>query len=422
MLTKIDGTVASDHLNLIRGLAAVAVLLSHVRHRFFLNYQDLVESDRLQQAFYVFTSFGHDFVMVFFVLSGFFISASVIRDCDRRRWSFKHYLTNRFVRLYVVLIPGLLLTVLWDFWGLDLFGGNAVYSGEPQPWQNSYFAVADRLGLEAFLGNLFFLQTIYVPPFGSNEPLWSLSNEFWYYILFPCLWIALFYRPVPRVQRLALLAASMVLMGALGLDIVLYFPIWLLGTLVSRLPLTPIIQRWSLATTATVTSLFGGCLLMTHWKVFRERFGESVVAVDYFNAIGFAVVLYVVLHCQQGSANGKYATFAKSIAGFSFTLYVVHLPLLVFAHGLLVPDRPWIPDPFHLGIGALISAATIGYAWSVAKVTEAKTDLVRGFVMNLNRLPKSIGNASDLGKMKLTSHLSKSVDKLANVVSRQLDE
>ena len=37
----------------------------------------------------------------------------------------------------------------------------------------------------AFLGSMAFLQTIYIPTFGSNGPMWSLSNEFWYYIVFP---------------------------------------------------------------------------------------------------------------------------------------------------------------------------------------------------------------------------------------------
>jgi len=38
--------------------------------------------------------------------------------------------------------------------------------------------------------NVFFLQTITVPVYGSNSPLWSLANEFWYYLLFPLLLLA----------------------------------------------------------------------------------------------------------------------------------------------------------------------------------------------------------------------------------------
>jgi peptidoglycan/LPS O-acetylase OafA/YrhL len=36
-----------------------------------------------------------------------------------------------------------------------------------------------------FVGNLAFLQTIAVPIFGTNGPMWSLANEFWYYLIFP---------------------------------------------------------------------------------------------------------------------------------------------------------------------------------------------------------------------------------------------
>src|ERR1035441_502485 len=51
-------------------------------------------------------------------------------------------------------------------------------------------SVALRSTLPAFFGNLFFLQSVVSPVFGSNGPLWSLSYEFWYYILFPVLMIA----------------------------------------------------------------------------------------------------------------------------------------------------------------------------------------------------------------------------------------
>src|SRR5262245_24054435 len=107
--SSIRGTRASNHLDLIRGLAAVAVLAYHVRYRFFFDYGDLSDVNAPTKLFYAATSFGHDAVIVFFVLSGYFISTSIRTAVNRDRWSWTAYAGNRLVRLYLVLLPGLLL-------------------------------------------------------------------------------------------------------------------------------------------------------------------------------------------------------------------------------------------------------------------------------------------------------------------------
>lgn len=175
----------SNHLDLIRGLAAVAVVVYHVRYRFFLDYHDVVNPGLTTKCYYALTAYGHDAVMVFFVLSGYFISASVTRDVAGGRWSWRRYTTNRLTRLYVVLIPALLLTGFWDMLGRSLYPVNPVYTGEPRSWAHDFFPVGNRLDVPTAVGNVLFLQSVLVSPLGSNEALWSLSYEFWYYVLFP---------------------------------------------------------------------------------------------------------------------------------------------------------------------------------------------------------------------------------------------
>jgi peptidoglycan/LPS O-acetylase OafA/YrhL len=72
--------------------------------------------------------------------------------------------------LYVALIPALILTVILDHVARSHGGMNLGYG--PQ-------------SMKDFWGSLFFLQEIYTKPYGSDGPLWSLSYEFWFYILFP---------------------------------------------------------------------------------------------------------------------------------------------------------------------------------------------------------------------------------------------
>jgi peptidoglycan/LPS O-acetylase OafA/YrhL len=86
-------------LDLARGLAAAAVLIYHVRYRFYFDYADLRNPDWFCKFFYAVTSYGHDAVVIFFVLSGYFISASVIRDCAKDRWSWRRYAVSRLTRL-----------------------------------------------------------------------------------------------------------------------------------------------------------------------------------------------------------------------------------------------------------------------------------------------------------------------------------
>ena len=81
------------------------------------------------------------------------------------------------------------------------------------------------LSFIAFLGNLVFLQDLYVPTFGSNWPLWSLANEFWYYLWFPALFMIVKRRRqgLMAVSRLAVVLMPGLLPG---------FLVWLIGTLV----------------------------------------------------------------------------------------------------------------------------------------------------------------------------------------------
>ena len=129
---------ASAWLDMIRGTAAMAVLIFHVRYMFFRDYSELSEKGLTAKLFYVATAFGHDAVIVFFVLSGFFISRSVIQSFQGTGTGWKSYLLSRFTRLYVVLLPALLITLLCDSLGLFAFPDHVIYTGQPQSWKHAF--------------------------------------------------------------------------------------------------------------------------------------------------------------------------------------------------------------------------------------------------------------------------------------------
>ncbi|MDQ0917493.1 acyltransferase family protein [Paenibacillus sp. V4I5] len=65
---------------------------------------------------------GSQAVMVFFVLSGYFISSSILKAISENRWSWSDYLLRRVTRLWIVLLPALLLTYVIAKIQLGLFG------------------------------------------------------------------------------------------------------------------------------------------------------------------------------------------------------------------------------------------------------------------------------------------------------------
>lgn len=377
---SIQRLLVSDHLDLIRGLAALAVLIFHVRYSFFLNYQDVSDRSPLSIAFYTLTAFGHDAVMIFFVLSGYFISASVFRDHAADRWSWRRYFVNRFSRLYIVLLPALLLTLFWDSLGLRFFPEHPIYTGEQRPWIHDYGNVAARFDLRTFLGNAAFLQSIKTPPFGSNYPLWSLSFEWWYYVLFPLAWFA-FVRRAGWVRTSIQLAVVALLLIFVEEEVVLYFPIWLLGTAVCLAPKLRFLQGVQSPIASLVAGgLFFAIMTATHIKGLKRLLFNSSLALDYVNGITFALLLYFLLHNQAGGASGLYSRVSKFVANFSYTLYAVHMPILVFGRAALLPDRPWTPDLPHVALGLGIALTCILYAFLISRVTEAKTDQLRGLL------------------------------------------
>ena len=117
---------ASVHLDALRGLAAISVMFSHWWDAFYT----VPQHDLLLTAAYLFGSFGRAWVIVFFVLSGYLVGGSVLRARLNNNWSWRGYLLNRCTRIYVVLLPALLLGGLFDWLGMHQAGSAAIYSGK----------------------------------------------------------------------------------------------------------------------------------------------------------------------------------------------------------------------------------------------------------------------------------------------------
>lgn len=373
----------SSYLDLLRGLSALAVMIGHLRGLFFVPFGEVQDPIFPIRALYFLTSLGHEAVVVFFVLSGYFIGSSVLRSATEGSWDWHAYITRRLTRLYIVLIPALIIGGLIDLAGLKLFGTAGPYSGHPVYAHIVPYLVADRLTVPIFFGNVVFLEEIFFATFGSNGPLWSLSYEFWFYLMFPCAALALM--GTSGLLRRALYGGLFVALAFfVGRTIFSYFFIWLLGVAVVLAP--PIKARSLFLSVAR----FGVLVLCFAALLFHKRIDMTGFAADAVLALPILLLVYTLANGPEGTAKGlwdrlRLGRFSHGIAGFSYTLYLVHLPLLILLHAAVIWSGGvrWQPDVTHVAIAIGIALLIVGYAWVLSRLTEARTQPVTTYLLML---------------------------------------
>jgi len=73
----------SVHLDALRGFAALSVLLNHWRDALFVDYPRLAHHNPLTAVAYLVAGLGHQWVIVFFVLSGYLVGGERSAFCER---------------------------------------------------------------------------------------------------------------------------------------------------------------------------------------------------------------------------------------------------------------------------------------------------------------------------------------------------
>jgi peptidoglycan/LPS O-acetylase OafA/YrhL len=367
--TAFKETQASVWLDGIRGLAAVLVLGEHWRNALFVDYPQLVAHRLLWLVPYLLTGAGRQMVVVFFVLSGYLVGGSVLKSVDARRWEWRRYLVHRLVRLWVVLLPGLLLCAFWDHAGLWLRYLSVFHLGAAgQRLAGDVRYAGLQLSPRVFLGNLVFLQGIWVPVYGTDSPLWSLSYEFWYYLLFPLGWLVVRGRSCIWM-RLVYAALFLATAWFVGDTVLAMFPIWLLGALLAKMPRPKLGAAWRWAAMA-LSAL--AILFLAKYRGPGGMYGDYGVGLATF--LGLWAALSAGERAEPGALQVR---LARVLASFSYTLYVAHMPLLVLLTALAVGNGRWIPGATTVSLSLAILTVVLGYAYALAWATEFHTDRTR---------------------------------------------
>src|SRR5258708_5818586 len=110
------------HLDMLRGLAALGVVVGHARGFIVVQYAGAPSDALGAQLFYFATSLGHQCVLAFFALSGYLVGGGALRNIRVGDWCLSQYMLRRLVRLWMVLVPALLLTWILDVGGQIVVG------------------------------------------------------------------------------------------------------------------------------------------------------------------------------------------------------------------------------------------------------------------------------------------------------------
>ena len=273
----------------------------------------------------VFRHFGHQAVMVFFLLSGFVIFAN---EQHRVGSDPAGYLWRRVRRIYPLLIAAMAVSaaVAWADGRL----------AADFTWRSLWATLLAQQDIMAATPGTM------ADPFLGNAPLWSLSYEIWFYALFPVVVAAW-----SRFPRAANVGVGVVCAGSYAaytihpnhmLIVIGFFAVWWLGAMIAdaygrgaRGILTvpvPLLSGLAVCAVAAVPAVLAP----------GERMLYPIVQV---NLLASALLIAVVMFGPAGRLAMRcvapFGGVARWLASISYGLYVLHYPLLIdwqFARGL----------------------------------------------------------------------------------------
>lgn len=287
-------------LDLMRGLAALAVLVAHLRGNAFVEYGALPPSQHssLTVLFFFVTRLGHEAVIVFFVLSGFLVGGRVLTRLRDRNFELYDYSVDRATRILIPLIPACLYTAAI---GIVCFG-----EGPP---------------VGQLIANMVGLNEIVTDSLGGNGALWSLAYEIWFYILGGAAAYTVSKRP--NLIGVVILAVCGLVFAILQTR---YLVFWIIGaaiTLCMNIRFKGLLALIGLTLGLSGTLLYE--LAADSHSITAIVFVRPIVS-EYMICIGVAIALPFLAGERVDRSLWRLKTLAAALAAFSYTLYLTHRP------------------------------------------------------------------------------------------------
>ena len=338
----------SAYLDALRFGAALAVLMGHMQqHGYDIGWIPLAH-------------LGHEAVLIFFVMSGLIIAS--VTTGSGKDW--RAYAVARTARIYSVALPAVILSVGLAALTLAMdpaFATSLTFFRAPG-WIDT---ISSALFLNESWGESLGLST----KLTLNYPYWSLCYEVWYYVLFGVFLFG------PARQRWWWLAALAVVAGP---SVLVMLPIWGIGAWLGMQASRPVGPSWHwsvgfLAAPVAIALFEWFSVDLAVRDAIKARFpawwhlGSSQrVFTDLILGalIGWHLSAFQRLPVRYSGFFTRRAGVLASAAGFSFTLYLFHVPILTLAGAMT-------PAAYKGPLASVLWAALfIGLCWLISFATE----------------------------------------------------
>ena len=272
-------------------------------------------------------------VVIFFLLSGFLISYTVMRKLPDPQYGMRQFLIDRFSRIYSAYLPILFLIIIIDLYHIYYNSSSYVHLG--------------AFDIKTFFVNLFMFQDFPLfnigTSFGSARPFWTIAIEWWIYLSFGYLFFAIYRRlqnnlSISIVHVVIFLGVSIVpvynIVSGRGNGLTM---VWILGALIMLLLFKtklPVVKPTHLY---FISFLF---LILSAMRAYKTK-----EAYDLLFASLLAIALFFLIYALQNNNCFKSKLLNRCIsvmAKYSFTLYLIHYSILEIIRLYIGSISPYI--------------------------------------------------------------------------------
>ena len=307
----------SAYLDVARGVSAQLVVVGHALNLAFAGTMMEPTASGLwgprSGVFYV-AELG---VVVFFVLSGFLVTLTTRRKLTRPTYGLREYVVERAVRIFVPFVPALALIVAADsvllrsgseFVHVDLRPGTvvsnlAMLQGNMVTARLASATDADLLRFKV----------------GSADPFWSVALEWWLYLAFGLVALAVLRkRALGVLSWLVLIFATLTFLERAGLVVA-----WMVG----------MGYAWSDARLVTLGRATHLGIAVAGLAVAATLLSAGTSPYHWLVAGALAVALLSGYHVARHAARSAPSAVLRSaafVADYSYSLYLVHFSLMIY--------------------------------------------------------------------------------------------
>jgi len=317
----------SEWFDAVRGFSAIIVLIAHLNQVFNIPIFGLNGFCHL-----FFGILARYAVICFFILSGFLITMSILKNITiNNRFDSLDFLKKRLIRIYPPYFFSLLLCVFiyYVVSYFEMHGYNTFRTPDDLYLAREKFSLVPQTYYKAF----FILHNIiegYPSSINMNGPLWSISYEWWLYILamFFSIWVK---NKNYLIGLVSFLIIMVYLFHTSNYSFIWFSTFWVLGAISAiiyskKLKIKKNIIIPIIISLLTIVIVY----LFNDWKILIPR--------DDNITFSFQLLISVLLVLVFSFPLFRYNLFInifKKTAKFSYTLYVIHFPIILISYSIL---------------------------------------------------------------------------------------